>query len=89
MQTISLGFDGMTLKDTRPLQENILMSHSAGVGEPLDAEIVRAVMALRIKDLVRGHSGIRHFVQRHCGHERADSQCQDFEGCGKKVGKLN
>ena len=46
-------------KDTRRLQENILMSHAAGVGNPLDEEIVRAVMALRIKDLARGHSGIR------------------------------
>jgi histidine ammonia-lyase len=46
-------------KDTRRLQENILMSHAAGVGEPLEEEIVRASMALRIKDLARGHSGIR------------------------------
>jgi len=46
-------------KDSRRLQKNILMSHAAGVGDPLDKEIVRAVMALRIKDLARGHSGIR------------------------------
>lgn len=46
-------------KDTRQLQENILMSHAAGVGNILDKETVRAVMALRIKDLARGHSGIR------------------------------
>jgi histidine ammonia-lyase len=46
-------------KDTRRLQENILMSHAAGVGNPLDAETVRAVMALRVKDFARGHSGIR------------------------------
>jgi histidine ammonia-lyase len=46
-------------KDTRQLQENILMSHAAGVGDMLDPETVRAVMALRIKDLARGHSGIR------------------------------
>ena len=46
-------------KDTRRLQENILMSHAAGVGAPLDAEIVRAAMALRVKDFARGHSGIR------------------------------
>ena len=52
-------------KDTRLLQENILMSHSAGVGEPLDEEIVRAVMALRIKDLARGHSGIRLETVQH------------------------
>jgi len=52
-------------KDTRLLQENILMSHSAGVGKPLDEEIVRAVMALRIKDLARGHSGIRLETVQH------------------------
>ena len=46
-------------KDTRRLQENILMSHAAGVGNPLDAETVRAVMTLRVKDFARGHSGIR------------------------------
>jgi histidine ammonia-lyase len=45
-------------EDTKRLQENILMSHAAGVGEILDEETVRAVMALRIKDLARGHSGI-------------------------------
>jgi len=45
-------------KDTQSLQQNILMSHAAGVGGLLDNETVRAVMALRIKDLARGHSGI-------------------------------
>ncbi|MEJ2478453.1 MAG: aromatic amino acid lyase [Desulfobacterales bacterium] len=54
-------------KDTRRLQENILMSHSAGVGAPLDEETVRAVMLLRVKDMARGHSGIRletvHFLR--------------------------
>jgi histidine ammonia-lyase len=44
---------------TKQLQKNILMSHAAGVGDILDDETVRAVMALRIKDLARGHSGIR------------------------------
>jgi histidine ammonia-lyase len=46
-------------EETRQLQENILMSHAAGVGDILDEETVRAVMALRVKDLARGHSGIR------------------------------
>ena len=46
-------------KDARSLQENILMSHAAGVGNFLDEESVRGVMALRVKDLARGHSGIR------------------------------
>ena len=52
-------------KDTRRLQENILMSHAAGVGDTLDIETVRAVMALRIKDLARGHSGIRLETAHH------------------------
>jgi histidine ammonia-lyase len=46
-------------EDTRRLQENILMSHAAAVGNTLCKETVRAVMALRVKDLARGHSGIR------------------------------
>jgi histidine ammonia-lyase len=46
-------------EDTRRLQENILVSHASGVGRVLDPETVRAVMALRIKDLARGNSGIR------------------------------
>lgn len=46
-------------KDTRKLQKNIIMSHAAGVGNPVNKETVRATMALRIKDLARGNSGIR------------------------------
>ena len=52
-------------KDTRQLQKNILMSHAAGVGRPLDEETVRAIMALRIKDLAKGHSGIRLETVEH------------------------
>jgi histidine ammonia-lyase len=52
-------------QDTRKLQENILMSHAAGVGDPLDEQSVRAIMALRIKDLARGHSGIRLETVEH------------------------
>ena len=52
-------------KDTRKLQENILMSHAAGVGDILDSETVRAIMALRIKDLAMGYSGIRLQTVRH------------------------
>lgn len=52
-------------KDTLKLQENILMSHAAGVGEPLDEETVRAVMALRVKDFSNGHSGVRLETVEH------------------------
>lgn len=44
---------------TRALQENILLSHAAGVGAPLAEEVVRATMAVRINDLARGLAGLR------------------------------
>jgi histidine ammonia-lyase len=46
-------------KDARQLQENILVSHAAGIGDPLSIETVRAIMALRIHDLSLGFSGCR------------------------------
>jgi len=45
--------------DAARLQENLLMSHAAGVGEPLDQEIVRAMLLLRANTLALGHSGCR------------------------------
>jgi len=44
------------------LQMNLLRSHAAGVGEPLDAEIVRGMMILLAASLCRGHSGVRPSV---------------------------
>jgi histidine ammonia-lyase len=55
----------ISTKDTRQLQQNILMSHSAGTGNMLDEETVRAVMALRIKDFAMGRSGIRLETVEH------------------------
>ncbi len=46
-------------KDARLLQENILMSHAAGIGAPFSEDVVRAIMALRIHDLSMGYSGCR------------------------------
>lgn len=43
---------------SRQLQENLLLSHSCGFGEPLAEDQVRAVMLLRINTLARGFSGI-------------------------------
>ena len=45
--------------DAERLQENLLMSHAAGVGAPLDTEIVRAMLLLRANTLALGHSGCR------------------------------
>ena len=41
------------------LQRNLILSHSAGLGEPLPARIVRLMMALKCIGLARGHSGVR------------------------------
>ncbi len=41
------------------LQENLILSHAVGAGEPLPADVVRGMMALRINALLQGHSGIR------------------------------
>jgi histidine ammonia-lyase len=41
------------------LQTNLIRSHAAGVGTPLAAEVVRAVMLLRANVLLRPTSGVR------------------------------
>ena len=48
--------------DARRLQENLLMSHAAGVGAPFPAEVVRAMLLLRANTLALGHSGCRPLV---------------------------
>ena len=45
--------------DLEELQRNLVRSHSAGVGEPLPDEAVRAMIALRVNALAKGFSGIR------------------------------
>ena len=47
---------------SRQLQENLLMSHAVGVGEPFPREIVRAMLLLRANTLALGHSGCRPLV---------------------------
>jgi histidine ammonia-lyase len=45
--------------DIEALQENLIISHSTGVGDLLPQEIVRSMMILRVNALVKGFSGIR------------------------------
>jgi len=45
--------------DGRRLQQNLLVSHAAGVGEPLPDDVVRAMLVLRANTLALGHSGCR------------------------------
>lgn len=48
--------------DMRALQRNIVRSHAAGVGRPVEEESVRAMMLLRANALARGHSGVRPVI---------------------------
>jgi histidine ammonia-lyase len=46
----------------RELQVNLVRSHAVGVGDPLSAAEVRAMILLRANSLSKGHSGIRAVV---------------------------
>jgi histidine ammonia-lyase len=41
------------------LQRNLVLSHSVGVGAPLDDAAVRLTMLLKVASLARGYSGVR------------------------------
>ena len=41
------------------LQRNLIVTHAVCVGEPFAAEVVRAMLVIRINTLMKGHSGIR------------------------------
>ena len=44
------------------LQTRLLLSHAAGMGEPLPDDVVRGMLLLRANTLARGHSGVRPAV---------------------------
>ncbi|SQB20876.1 histidine ammonia-lyase [Citrobacter koseri] len=46
-------------EDLQNLQRSLVLSHAAGIGEPLDDAMVRLIMVLKINSLARGFSGIR------------------------------
>jgi histidine ammonia-lyase len=45
-------------EDLRTLQRNIVLSHAAGVGEPMPVGVARLMMALKLASLAQGASGI-------------------------------
>jgi histidine ammonia-lyase len=64
---ITTGFGALSevvipLDRLRQLQVNLIRSHAAGVGEPLDEVETRAIMLLRANVLALGHSGVRPAV---------------------------
>jgi histidine ammonia-lyase len=46
-------------EDVALLQRYLIVSHSAGVGEPFSPELIRASMLVRANTLAKGNSGIR------------------------------
>ena len=48
--------DGTLLEE---LQHNLIITHAVCVGKPFSADVVRAMLVIRINTLMRGHSGIR------------------------------
>jgi len=46
-------------EDTQKLQENILKSHAVGVGEPIDQELSKLMLILKVHALSKGFSGVQ------------------------------
>ncbi len=46
-------------EQTEDLQRRLVLSHAAGVGEPIPQPIVRLMMLLKVKNLSQGYSGVR------------------------------
>lgn len=44
---------------TSQLQVNLLRSHACGVGEAVPSSVSRAILALKLNNLLRGYSGVR------------------------------
>lgn len=49
-------------EELEDLQRSLVLSHSTGVGEPMDDDLVRLIMVLKVNSLARGFSGIRREV---------------------------
>ncbi|MBN2425532.1 MAG: histidine ammonia-lyase [Calditrichaceae bacterium] len=46
----------------KDLQRRLVLSHSAGVGDPMPDDVVRLMMLLKIKNLSLGFSGVRYEI---------------------------
>jgi histidine ammonia-lyase len=64
---ITTGFGGLAsmlipAPERAEMQAAILRSHAAGMGPPIEPEVVRALILLRVATLAKGYSGIRPLV---------------------------
>src|ERR1700737_5470655 len=65
---VSTGFGALAGTRIAPLRQPelqlaLVRSHAAGVGPPVDEEVVRATMLLRARTLSMGLSGVRSVVE--------------------------
>jgi len=72
--SINTGFGSLcstkiSVKESKILQKNLLKSHSVGVGSPIDKEISKLMLILKVHVLCLGYSGISlQVVERICWH---------------------
>jgi len=64
---VSTGFGALankyvSVEQRAQLQRSLIRSHAAGVGEPVEREVVRALMTLRLKTLASGRTGVRPVI---------------------------
>src|SRR6202044_2332589 len=64
---VSTGFGALATKHIPPelraqLQRSLVRSHAAGSGPEVEAEVVRAMMLLRLSTLATGRTGVRPAV---------------------------
>ena len=58
----SLAKTRISADEVSELQRRLVLSHSAGLGDPLSDRVVRLTLLLKINALARGHSGVRREV---------------------------
>jgi histidine ammonia-lyase len=72
--SINTGFGSLcttriSKEEAGSLQENLLKSHSAGIGSPIEPEISKLMLILKVHALCIGYSGISlELVKRICWH---------------------
>ena len=64
---VSTGFGALanryvSVEQRAQLQRSLIRSHAAGLGAPVEREVVRALMVLRLKTLASGRTGVRPVV---------------------------
>ena len=64
---ISTGFGALAQRhipqaDRVQLQKSLIRSHAAGMGDPVEKEVVRALMLLRLKTMCSGQTGVRSVI---------------------------